>query len=175
MAPDQVEAVLRNDFDKMTYRTYWEVVTSVSKLADRGWWDMCGREAVADGPQPRKFRRREFLRANNSKLCTIRTVFPSNRELWSLRRLLMVLPARTWDDLKAPLAPRVEHYASFHEAAEARGLVEDDNEAELTMQVRATSRVVLCGGVSVPDHASVCGATCRRVAPTYSPIDTTRA
>lgn len=75
------------------------------------------------------------------QVCYITTVSPLKGPLFYLRQLLRVLPMREFDDLRlkqeqpAPGdADQSTHHPSYEEAARARGIVVDDNEAALALQ-----------------------------------------
>ena len=74
------------------------------------------------------------------QICYITTVSPLAGPVFYLRQLLRVLPMRDFSDLllrppDAPPAPDGgNHFATYEEAARARGIVVDDNEAALALQ-----------------------------------------
>ena len=121
----QIDAVSLDDFDNMTYTTFWEHYLLATNNNVRGWF------IPQDNPPHKKVKRRDLTRRNNIKICYIRTVLPTKPELFYLRLLLKTLPARNFQDLRK--AVDGTYYATFEEAAKARGLVVDDNEASLCM------------------------------------------
>ena len=122
----QVDTVMMNDFDNMTYTTFWEHYIVAPTNTTSGWF------LQEVNPPHKKIKRRELMRRNNVKICYIRTVLPTMPELFYMRLLLKERPARSFEDLRK--MDELGHYATFEEAAKVRGLVVDDNEAELCMK-----------------------------------------
>lgn len=131
MDAEQRDAVMRNDFDSMTYTTFWETYI-VGKPSERGWWD-----GETGTERPYKIKRRCLLRRNNVHICYIRSISPTQANVFYLRLLLKNVAARSFDDLKRGLLPDDEPFATFEAAAKGRGLVVDDNEAELCLEEAA--------------------------------------
>ena len=96
----QVQAVLTNDFDRMTYTTYWEHYIHAVKSSADGWWDGDLLRGNPEGPQPRKIKRRDLTRANNTKICIMQGVSATRGQLFYLRLLLKHLPARSFRALR---------------------------------------------------------------------------
>ena len=126
LPPNQIDAVMMNDFDSMTYTTFWEHYIVTPTMRTSGWF------LQEVGPPYKKIKRRELMRRNNVKICYIRTVLPTKPELFYMRLLLKERPARNFEDLR--MMDGGGYYATFEECAKQRGLVVDDNEAELCMQ-----------------------------------------
>jgi hypothetical protein len=136
---DQVDAVLTNDFDRMTYTTFHEnyhLYTGKSQQTKAKCWQVMRTDRKGN-PKVNFLTRRDIL--HSQKICFIRTVLPTS-DLFYLRLLLQHVPARSFDDLKfgpceyfngAYFGGNV--HASFQECAREWNLVVDDNEAELAM------------------------------------------
>ena len=74
----QINAVLLDDFDNMTYTTFWEHYLPATSNNVRGWI------IPQDNPPHKKIKRRDITRRNFIKICYIRTVLPTKPELFYL-------------------------------------------------------------------------------------------
>lgn len=114
-------------FDNMLYATYYTDFTTLKTSRanpDGEWWRESG--TIPNAP-PHTVRRR----TRGEKVARLRTVRPGLGEVFYIRLLLLHHAARSYEDLRTINGVT---YTTFQHAAQAAGLLQEDEEGRLAME-----------------------------------------